>query len=65
VYNIIRKILISVCHYFNDHNRDTPRRSNLILASSLLGRALQSKLYRQDCGDVDRRKCILLHCWIW
>jgi len=38
--------------------------SYLNLVSSLLWRALQQKMYRQDSRDTDHLKHVLLHCWI-
>ena len=38
---------------------------DLNLVNSLLWRALQQELYRQDFRDIDRLKYILLHCWVW
>jgi len=42
-----------------------PNSWDLNLVKSLLWRALQQKLYRQDFRDVDRLKHVLLHCWDW
>ena len=42
-----------------------PSSSYLSLVTSLLWRAFQQKLYRQDFRDVDRLKCVLLHCSVW
>jgi len=41
-----------------------PSSWDLNLVSSLLGRALQAKMYRQNFRDVGRLKRVLLHCWV-
>ena len=41
-----------------------PSNSHLNLVNSILCRALQSKLYRQDFWDVDHLTCVLSHCWL-
>jgi len=55
------------CHLFSRvmEFMEAPSSADLNLANSLLWRALQQKLYRQDFRDVDRLKCVLLHCLVW
>ena len=54
--------------FFRTHCRNKknlpPSSLGLKLINSLLWRALQQKLYRQDVQDFNHLKRILLHCWI-